>query len=331
MVMDEQSYVSALYRVVLNREPDPAGLRDWIAVLRDKGDATAVLAGLLGSPEYRAATEARPAVANDAMLLALVHELKGRRLTIIDVGAQNLPYEGHVYQALCVPSIPHRIIAFEPLLDRMHDRKALENGGSIEMLPHAVGDGTQQMLHVNNEDATSSLFPLNEEFDSQFKHLSGLRTLRREPIETRRLDDVLPTNSVDFLKLDVQGAELLALRGAEQTLARTAVVHCEVEFAPIYAGQPLYPELQTFLGSCGFELIDLLISHRYSYVVPSGRDARDRLVWADAVFFREDADPNMLLAQALAALLVYRKPTLSEHLLARRDKMTNGRLADLFC
>ena len=194
-----------------------------------------------------------------------------------------------------------------------------------------MGDGGEHTLHVNNDDATSSLFPLNAALARNFEHLSHLATVRRETVQTRRLDDVLPPDEpVDFLKLDIQGAELLALRGAERTLARTAAVHCEVEFSPLYLGQPLFPEVQSHLDARGFTLIDLLVAHRYSYRVPSGRAAPDRLIWADAVFFREaEDDPAALLAQALAALLVYLKPTLAEHLLHRRDALTGESLAAL--
>ena len=51
--------------------------------------------------------------------------------------------------------------------------------------------------------------------------------------------------------------------------------------------------------------------------MPSGRTSPDRLLWADAVFFRESDDADVLLAQALAAAAVYAKPTLAAHLLGR--------------
>lgn len=40
--------------------------------------------------------------------------------------------------------------------------------------------------------------------------------------------------SVDLLKIDVQGAELLALRGAEQTLPHVRVILTEVSFTSLY-------------------------------------------------------------------------------------------------
>ena len=120
---------------------------------------------------------------------------------------------------------------------------------------------------------------------------------------------------VDFLKLDVQGAELMVLRSAQRTLERTAVVHCEVEFSPIYEGQPLYPEIQVFLNQHGFELIDLLVPARYHYIQPETAPAHDRLIWADAVFFHTTDDPDTLRAQSVIAAAVYSKPTLAAHLM----------------
>lgn len=330
--MTPEEHVAALFRLALGREPDPEGARHWLGVLERHG-AAAALEGLLGSEEHRRRTGGDYAMPADA-LARLVAALDGRRLTVVDVGAQRLASEDHVYGQLRAAGVPHRVIGFEPLAERLEERARSEAGEPLTLLPYAVGDGGEHTLHVNNDDATSSLFPLNPALNREFEHLSHLAhlaTVRREAVQTRRLDDVLPPDDpVDFLKLDIQGAELLALRGAERTLARTAAVHCEVEFSPLYLGQPLFPEVQSHLNARGFALIDLLVPHRYSHRVPSGRTAPDRLIWADAVFFRDAVDdPATLLVQALAALLVYRKPTLAEHLLGRRDALTGATLAAL--
>ncbi len=62
------------------------------------------------------------------------------------------------------------------------------------------------------------------------------------------------------------------------------------------------------------EGLTLLIPGRY-YLTLSGRTAQDRLIWVDAVFFRETEDSEMQLVQAVVAASVYRKPTIAEHLL----------------
>jgi FkbM family methyltransferase len=195
----------------------------------------------------------------------------------------------------------------------------------LTLVPFAVGDGRAHTLYVNNDDATSSIFPLNETHNVCFNHLSELRTVRTEQIPTRCLDDLLPDGVVDFLKLDVQGAELLVLQGADRTLSRTAVVHSEVEFSPIYLGQPLFSDVERHLRARDFTLIDLVISGRYHYLTPSRRVAEDRLLWADAVFFRETDDPATQRVQALVAASVYRKPTLAEHLLVIAERSSFSR------
>ena len=63
--------------------------------------------------------------------------------------------------------------------------------------------------------------------------------------------------NIDLMKIDVQGAELLALRGAEQALARTRFVFAEVSFAPLYEGSCVFGEVYDFLCSRGFRLLSI--------------------------------------------------------------------------
>jgi FkbM family methyltransferase len=233
---------------------------------------------------------------------------------IVDVGAQLLASEGHVYDPL-KKFAPIAVIGFDPLEERIQERTSAESGQNVTLLPYAIGDGAEHTLHINNDDATSSLFPLNVAYNEPFEHLTWLRTVRTEIVATHTLDEVLSADPVDFLKLDIQGGELMVLRAAPETLKRTAVVHCEVEFSPIYEGQPLYPEIQQHLNANGFELIDLFVPHRYQHLGNWTIPTQDRLMWADAVFFRRTEDRGTLAMQALIAATVYRKPSFARHLL----------------
>jgi FkbM family methyltransferase len=315
--MAPEDFIKTLYRLALGRDADEGGLATWLAAMETSGDPSVVLHGLLNSEEFRLRSD--PPGRPDHLLRKIAGEFAGETLTIIDVGAQKLASEDHVYSPLCRLGLPYRIIGFEPLSERLLERNEAEGKCPLVILPYAIADGSEHTLHVNNDDATSSIYPLDEAFCSSFEHIRTLRTVHSMLIETKRLDDAIGNvdEPIDFLKLDIQGAELAALMGAERTLNRTAVVHCEVEFSAIYKDQPLYPQIQAFLNSRGFEVIDILVSHRYSYEVPSNTRSADRLIWADAVFFRESRDARTRISQALTSWAVYGKTSLAEHLVTK--------------
>jgi FkbM family methyltransferase len=334
---DHAAIVRGLYRGFLGRAPDPAGLAYWSERLRNGASPDELLAGLMASSEYR---EAHGGEAG-AGLAALKRRVAGaaagllaRPLTIVDIGAQELEDEGHVYAPLTADGLPYRIVGFEPQQDKIEASRRRNPDSRVLLLPTFIGDGAEQRFHINNDDATSSLLPFNEALTSTLSDLDHLRTLRTEQVATSRLDDALAdVGPVDFLKLDIQGFEYPVLRHAPEVLARTSVIHCEVAFAPIYAGQALFSEVEQLLRGAGFYLLDFSSLCRYPGT-NTARRSRDRLGWGDAVFLREPdqvADPAGLLAQVLATLLVYDKPSAAQALARRYDALSgNAGLAALF-
>jgi len=74
-------------------------------------------------------------------------------------------------------------------------------------------------------------------------------------VQARRLDEVceeIGVTGIDFIHLDVQGAELLVLRGAGRFLPAVRAVWMEVEAVPLYVNQPLVPEVEAFMHDRGF-------------------------------------------------------------------------------
>jgi FkbM family methyltransferase len=332
---DHDAIVRGLYRGFLGREPDPAGLQYWRERLGAGASPDELLAGLMASAEYR---EAHGGGGKDLPALKrrvsdAVAGLLGRPLTIVDIGAQELENEGHVYAPLTGHGLPWRIVGFEPQQDKIEASRRRNPDQRILLLPTFIGDGEEQTFHINNDDATSSLLPFNEALTSTLADLDHLRTLRTERVATSRLDDALADiGAVDFLKLDIQGFEYPVLRHAPQVLARTNAIHCEVAFAPIYAGQALFSEVEQLLRGAGFYLLDFSSLCRYPGT-GTARRARDRLGWGDAVFLREpqaQQDPTQLLAQMLTVLLVYDKPSAAQALARRHDELSGTRLAALF-
>lgn len=276
-------------------------------LIRESGDVSFAIRNIVESEEFKLRHP------QEALAIRAHGEL-GRKPRVVDVGAQTLGPGTHVYEAL-LQFCPVEITGFDPLKDRLKEREAAESGQQLTLIAHAVGDGGIHTLHVNNEDATSSLYPLNMEGNRPFPDLAPLHTVRTEPVATKRLDDLIAHEQVDYLKLDIQGAELMVLQHAKAVLAKTAVVHCEVEFSPIYRNQPLFGDVLNFLLGQGFYFLDFGALGRYANRNQSGQEGRDRLMWADAIFLRESDDREIRAAQALCAAIIYNKTALAAHLL----------------
>ncbi|EKU83206.1 FkbM family methyltransferase [Massilia timonae] len=314
---DHAAVVRGLYRGFLGREPDPAGLAYWSGRLAEGAIADELLAALMGSDEYRLGHGAPGAAGLDALKARVARaasSLLARPLTVVDVGAQELENEDHIYAPLTRHGLPYRIVGFEPQQDKIEASRRNNPDSRVTLYPTFIGDGGRHIFHANNDDATSSLLPFNRALTAQLRDLDHLHTVHTEEVATSRLDDVLEDEgAVDFLKLDIQGFELPTLRHAGAVLARTGVVHCEVSFAPIYEGQALFSEIETLMRAAGFWLLDFSSLCRYPSVDSAAR-TRDRLGWGDAVFVRHGADAQGMLAQALVLLLVYDKPSAAQAL-----------------
>lgn len=66
-----------------------------------------------------------------------------------------------------------------------------------------------------------------------------------------------------FLNLDIQGAELMALRGGERFLTYTNWVYAEVNRRALYKGCALLPDLDQFLVDHGFRLVELEMTQHH--------------------------------------------------------------------
>jgi FkbM family methyltransferase len=206
------------------------------------------------------------------------------KVHIVDIGAQNLTQEEHIYLPLVKAGVA-RITGFEPLRDAAEKRSAADS--SLTMLNHFIGDGSARKFHVNRDDATSSLLPADLEFLGRFEALATMCSpVEIMNITTTKLDDIPEVADCDFLKIDVQGGELDVLKGASNALNRTVVTHCEVEFSRVYKNQPLFGDIDAHMRAAGFELVDI-INAGYATVKGLPRPiARSRLLWGDAVYIR---------------------------------------------
>ena len=96
---------------------------------------------------------------------------------------------------------------------------------------------------------------------------------------------------VDFLKLDLQGGELLALKGARSTLQSVEVIQTEIHMVNYNQGAPPFLELYTFLDSAGFALYDLGEVQKFEVRKRVHEEVRsvDKVIGVDVIFVKKSS------------------------------------------
>ncbi len=256
------------------------------------------------------------------------------RIKAVDIGAN--PIDGDPPYAGLLRAGQAEVVGFEPdaaALATLDQRK----GPHERYFPHAVGDGARHTLRICQAPGMTSLFEPDPATLALFHGFPQWgRVLRRVEVQTVRLDDVPETAGADLLKLDIQGAELMVLRHATARLADAVVVQAEVEFLPLYQGQPLYGDVERFMREQGFALHRFFpqTSRVLAPLVPGGNPyaGMSQLVWADAIFVRELTALEALTGRQLLAMATilhdcYGSVDVALRLLMEHDRRDGGALA----
>jgi FkbM family methyltransferase len=177
--------------------------------------------------------------------------LQPSRLTeVVDIGANPIdgepPYAEFLRNGLC------RVTGFEPQKEALLRLEELQ-GPNERYLPYAVGDGKLHTLHVCRASGMTSLLEPDMTNLALFDYLLPLGdVVARQPVETRCLDDLTEINALDFLKIDVQGAELSVFEHGRNKLANAVAIQAEVSFVTLYKNQPSMGDIDLELRRQGF-------------------------------------------------------------------------------
>jgi FkbM family methyltransferase len=152
----------------------------------------------------------------------------------------------------------------------------------------------EKELYVTKTPMCSSLYPPDENFLAHFLGIPELMNLDFSiGMETTTLDVFCQEENIeeiDFLQIDVQGADLDVLHGATTLLNKTILaIQIEVEFSPLYINQPLFAEVDTFLRQQKFSLFDLYSSYRPRNIINqySRYHRHGQILWGDAFYLRD--------------------------------------------
>jgi FkbM family methyltransferase len=236
--------------------------------------------------------------------------LELRRPTqVVDIGANPLD-EVPVYKPLIETGLC-AVTAFEPQSETM---RTIDNP-LMRILPDAVGDGTQQIFRKCGHSGWSSTLVPSEKTIAVFSQFQdNSRIVSEHSIETRRLDDIDDVQSIDLLKIDIQGGELAVFSNARKKLAHAVFIDTEVSYMPLYEDQPSFGDVDIELRRQGFVIHRFGESH-YAIVPPMRLNdnpwiALHQVLDGDVIYirdYRDDAnlDDDQLKQMAMIAHALY--------------------------
>jgi FkbM family methyltransferase len=242
--------------------------------------------------------------------LPLLIELLGEdapRLRLIDIGASPLDGQKPVYADLLQLGLLD-LIGFEPDPKGLDALNAKKKPNEV-FLPYAIGDGRRHTLRVCHAPGLSSILKPSHTVMDLFHFMSDLAQVKaRHEVDTMCLDDIPETAGADFIKLDIQGAELMALQGATQRLRDVVALQIETNFIPMYENQPLFAEIDQFMRGQGF-MLHKLFDQQSRMLRPFAVGSNPHVIgsqlgWADAVYVRDLTRLDLLTDRQLLALAI---------------------------
>lgn len=138
-------------------------------------------------------------------------------------------------------------------------RQRMAGEPDVIVAEYAITDGTTETveLHVTSMDQSSSILPLKD-------HQQIYPTILEDhvaQVPAITVDGLLAKlglhpSAFNFINIDIQGAELIALRGATNTLKHIEAINSEINFRELYEECALSHELDTFLYGFDFLQVD---------------------------------------------------------------------------
>lgn len=244
-------------------------------------------------------------------------------IKVMDVGANPMdfdaPYKPLLDAGIC------EVIGFEPQ-KAAFDKLEAQKGEKESYINAAVGDGEEHAFYLYESDPLSSFFVLDPKVKMIIQFLAnpmGLayNVVSDRPMPTVKLDNLDEIDQIDFLKIDIQGGELMVMENAREKLAQAVAVQTEMRFFRIYEDEPCFGDVDRELTAQGFE-IHSLFDGPTRHPIPNSQSKKltnrgsKQLLDNDFIYIRglrmlEGNNPEQLKKLALLAEGVFESPELA--------------------
>jgi FkbM family methyltransferase len=128
-------------------------------------------------------------------------------------------------------------------------------------------------FNVTNNGQSSSIL----ELDKHIEHHPHIHVTEILNVNSKRMDSLINENDInvsdyDFINLDIQGAELLALKSFGELIKNFNYIYTEVNIASIYKNCALITEIDEYLNNYNFERVETTMT---------------QFEWGDALYLKK--------------------------------------------
>jgi FkbM family methyltransferase len=218
-----------------------------------------------------------------------------QKFAVVDVGAR---FGGADYWNAFGDQLD--LIGFEPDEDECRRLNALPGQRTHRYFPVALyGDRGRRTFYVAKSSGSSGFYKRDMAFWSRLsckRNVEVERTVQLDAVDFDHFASANNIDHVDFMKVDVEGAELDVLQGSTNFLSKGTVLGVATEITFVDSGpQFAVPAIDSLLRGLGFRLFDLEVSRftRSSLTSPEEYDYvgapsyRGQVIGADALYLRD--------------------------------------------
>jgi FkbM family methyltransferase len=128
-------------------------------------------------------------------------------------------------------------------------------------------DDEEVTFHIaNNQGQSSSILALGTHIQAHPEvHYVQDITLKTKRLDTLFQNNLLNIDDYPFVNIDIQGAELLCLKGFGELLNKVKWLYIEVNDLSLYQNCALYPELKEYLATFGFVVREKVMSGNHGW------------------------------------------------------------------
>ncbi len=239
---------------------------------------------------------------------SIVELLSKNKIVVVDGGAR-----GELFRPFnLVNKKIIKVLRFEP----DSDATFTQNVDADELIiPKALWSKSGKIdINIAVEPSTSSVYPFNIALQEKIDPFINIRKTKQVvSVESISLDEFIDLNKnlkIDFIKLDIHGAEYEVLEGAKNVLETNLGLLIESWVLPIHKGQKTRAHVESLAYENKYYVFEEF--HRSLWARNSSKFVKRQLVALDTLFFKDPILDNNIVDE-IEAIKIIGLANLFEH------------------